>query len=567
MLDDKQRKCTQHVNGPALVLATAGSGKTRVIIERCKYLVDNQYCLRHEILLVTFSNKAANEIKKRLGYDNSEWIGTFHSISFKLLQIHQIISNKTIIIDEYDKKDIFGKLGIMEYLPIISKFETSEKPIYDTKILKAHNSYKQYLKDNNLIDFTQIINVMLETLKKNTEVRNAIQSRFKYIMIDEFQDVNKNQYEMIKLMTNEQSNIMCVGDDDQCIYAWRGACIDNMFNFSRDWKGAKIYHLNHNYRSVQPIVYGAQNICKSIEHKLDKDDTHSDKEGEVIYIQPCRHEGDFIARKIKNINPNETIAILVRSIKQITNIENSLMSHDIPYDVMIGDKILERVEVRALMAYIRTIYYNDITSLSRMLKYPARGIGPKKLEKINEFIENSRNTIIGENVLIAALESVKAFGLAEQIKQWMSIQEPHRIIETIWTESGLSSEYDDKHVRMIIEKSRQFNKIEDFIQSLITMESDENGRVCIMTIHTSKGLEFDNVFIPGVSEGNIPHQNAIMFNKIDDERRVLNVAMTRAKNRLWITYNPMESNGDFFGASRFLMNIPRKYSINFILDD
>ena len=565
MLDDKQQKCAHHVNGPALVLATAGSGKTRVIIERCKYLVDNQHCLKHEILLVTFSNKAANEIKKRLGHENSEWIGTFHSISFKLLQIHQIISNKTIIIDEYDKKDIFSKLGIMEYLPIISKFETSEKPIYDTKILSAHATYKQYLKDNNLIDFTQIINIMLDTLKKDSEVRKSIQNRFKYIMIDEFQDVNKNQYDMMKLMVNEQNNIMCVGDDDQCIYAWRGACIDNMFNFTKEWKNAKIYYLSHNYRSTQPIVYGSQHICKSIENKLTKEDTFSEKEGELIYIQPCRHEGDFIARKIKRINSNETIAILVRSIKQITNLENSLIAHDIPYDVMIGDKILERVEIKALMSYIRTIYYNDMTSINRMLKYPSRGIGPKKLEKIQEFMEN--NKIIDDNILIAALESVKAFGLAEQIKNWISIKEPHRIIETIWLESGLSSEYDDKHIRMIIEKSKQFNKIEDFIQSLITIESEENGRVCIMTIHASKGLEFDNVFIPGVSEGNIPHQNAIMFNKIDEERRVLNVAMTRAKHRLWITYNPMESNGDFFGASRFLMNIPRKHSVNFIIDE
>jgi DNA helicase-2/ATP-dependent DNA helicase PcrA len=552
MLNDDQKKCVAFRQGLALVVATAGSGKTRVIIERCHNLI-NEGISPYDILCITFSNKAADEISKRLG-DVQVWVGTFHSISFKLLMMYGVLHKDTIVLDEYDKKDVFMHLNIAESLDIINKHETKmQGKIYDPIAALNYVKYQEYCKANNLVDFNEIINTMLKSLKENMDFRTSIQNKFTYIMVDEFQDTDERQYNIIKLIEN--NNVMCIGDDDQLIYPWRGAEIRNILNFKNVWPQSEIFFLQRNYRSTKSIVQASLCVAEKISKRLAKS-TWSTNEGCKVEIYSTENEGRLIANKIKGIPNNKSVAILLRSVRQLSEIENALITHDVPYQVLMGTKFLEKAEIKAILAYLKCIFLNDLVSLKRMLTNPRRGIGDKKIKIIEETIKNGKTLIDG-------LNEIRAIGLAEQIKSWQLESNSEKIIKRIWEESGLQQAY-EKDIDMLINKASKFPNIVDFLRNIIHLDSEESGsQTIVTTIHSAKGLEFDYVFIPGVCEGNIPHINAIRYNvnenAIDDERRVLYVGMTRPKERLFITYNPNEKHGEYFGISRFLITLPRTY--------
>lgn len=558
ILNSDQQICVNFDQGVALVLATAGSGKTRVIIERFRRLV-NSGINKDSILCITFSNKAAEEISQRLN-EYAGWVGTFHGISFKLLQMYDILPSKTVVIDENDKKDIFIDLRIISSLDVISKAETAEKPIHNADILEHYEIYKSYCKDNNLIDFNQILNLMLDTLKSNEQFCKSVANRFKYIMVDEFQDSSRKQLDILSLINT--NNMMCVGDDYQAIYGWRGACVDNVINFSKIWPNSKVFHLNRNYRSTIPIVQAAGSITKRITNGLDKN-MWTDKQGPKVEVYSSRNEYTLIANKIVNIPKDKNIAVLLRSVHQLSSLENVFVNAEIPYQTIIGNKFLDRSEIRDVLACLRCLFMNDKVSLKRMFSKLGVGVGPKRIELILQDLNAGIELL---DAIFNLLGKMKRYELIEKITSWKTETNPRTIIERIWFESKLSEIHSEKDIDLLLNKASNFSTIDEFLRNVITLDSDEMRQTVVMTIHSAKGLEFDYVFIPGVFDGNIPHANAIINNSLDEERRVLNVAMTRAKEYLCITYNPSDRYRDYFGISRFLLNLPREY-VEFFNDE
>lgn len=599
-LNPKQTEAVQTTQGPLLVLAGAGTGKTKVLTYRIANIIRQGLAAPHEILAVTFTNKAATEMRSRVeslieAYGIS--LGTFHSICAKILRSHAEACDLTpsfSIIDTSDQLRII-KESLLEanidtkanppkiVASIISHWKdlglTPEKvsqadvksPNHDAA-RRIYKSYQLKLVKSNAVDFGDLILNNVQIFLKNAEILEYYQNKYKYILVDEYQDTNPIQYLWTRMLATKHNNICCVGDDDQSIYSWRGAEIGNILKFEKDFKDAKIIKLEQNYRSTTPILKTASRLIAHNKYRHGKELWTEGNDGEdvkVVYCWNDKEEARFIISEIsKRISsgniPTKSIAILVRAGFQTRLFEEALIGQAIPYKIVGGLKFYDRQEVRDILAYIRcSINNNDNIALERIINIPKRSIGNATLAAIKSYgVEHNISTFESiKEMLTNKLFKPKVHSSLEEfiykIESWKSIFEELSLYDAtkeILENSGYlemlkadNSEEAKSRIDNLKEMTRaigEFDKIEDFLEhaSLVTegdLSQKTEDAISLMTVHAAKGLEFELVFMPGLEEGLFPNQRSISEEGpkgLEEERRLAYVGITRAKKELYISY-------------------------------
>ncbi|MCC0654067.1 DUF3553 domain-containing protein [Clostridioides sp. ES-S-0001-03] len=645
-LNPAQREAVEKTEGPVLILAGAGSGKTKVLTTRIAYLMEDKGVQAPSILAITFTNKAANEMRERveqnIGSETKEmWISTFHSCCVRILRkdINKIGYNRSFVIyDAADQvtlvKDCLKELNlsdkVFEPKAVISAISGAKDKLYTPKQFKDMNMsdnrmvkiadiyalYQDRLKRNSALDFDDLILKTVELFKVNDEVLAYYRSRFRYIMVDEYQDTSKAQYELIKLLAREHQNICVVGDDDQSIYGWRGADIRNILEFEKDYDNVHVVKLEQNYRSTQVILDAANKVISNNIERKRKKLWSEKKEGELIKIQLTGseiEEADFIADSIAQIarkenRPYKDFAVLYRANAQARPVEDALNRSQIPYNIYGGTKFYERKEIKDLVAYLRVIQNpQDDISIKRIINVPRRGIGLRTIEKIEDRANLKQESIysvlidIETNSDISTKARASISGFVDIIGTLRTIKEVYpvsKLIEKVLDTTGYMDELVDiknknekdltgkgEEAQDRIDNLREFisialefesssddtyeNKdLETFLTSIaLTSESndeEDNDRVSLMTIHTSKGLEFPVVFLTGMEEGLFPISRAIKSlseSQIEEERRLCYVGITRAKEELYMSLTEKRT---LYGktnvaiASRFMEELPEE---------
>jgi DNA helicase-2/ATP-dependent DNA helicase PcrA len=554
-LNQQQQEAVSHGEGPLLISAGAGSGKTRTLTQRVIKLIDNGV-LPERIVAITFTNKAADEIKARLRSNFKDlevlpFLGTFHSFGARILRNEaQLVGreNNYVIFDNDDSERVLKKtirdmeLSIERY-PVgkvqrkvsFIKDELADYSELEEPFRSIFEKYEERLKLQNAFDFDDLIEKPVRILQKNKEVLKKYQDRFEYILVDEFQDINTSQYALVRLLAHKHKNLNVVGDDNQSIYKFRGADFRNFINFEKDWPEAKIVHLGENYRSSKNIVDAAASLIKNNKLQRPKHLWTSNDEGEpVIVLASWRAEEEAV--KIVNELLKDNLgssAILYRTNAQSRAIEQALNFNSIPYEIFGGLKFYERKEIKDIVAALRyAMNPKDEISLERL----------HKTFRKKEFLElQEKLPALGEK-----LSPIELIGF---------------VIKTSQYESYLENKFDNYEERLenvveLINFASNFQTLIEFVERISLLESSDRikqdtniKRVKLMTIHLSKGLEFDNVIIAGFNEGIIPHQRSLLSkDDIEEERRLMYVAMTRARKKLTLS---------FYGlASRFLQEIP-----------
>lgn len=587
-LNKQQLEAVLYNEGPLLVLAGAGSGKTRVLTTKIAYLINELKVDPYNILAITFTNKAANEMKERvkklLGIDTYNMqISTFHSFGVSILRKHydkvgfernftildsddsltvikKILKEQNLDPKVYNPKAIKNKISSAKNELIdpdsYSKYVNND---YDEIVLNVYRSYQNKLLKNNSMDFDDLLILPIKLLRDNPSVLESYQERFKYILVDEYQDTNQAQYILVKMMSAKYKNICVVGDESQSIYSFRGANYKNILNFEKDYKNAKVILLEENYRSTGYILDVANDIIKNNINKKDKKLwTNKGRGNKVKYYQALneKDEAEYVVKKIKEliingVNKSE-IAVLYRTNAQSRNIEEALLKENIPYKVVGSLFFYKRKEIKDLISYLKLIYNsNDDTSLIRIINTPKRGIGLRTIEKLEE-TARLNNTSIYESIssgkelefkkLIEELkESEKNLSLTELIDK---VLEKSGLIEELKQEESLEADIrienlnEFKSITKGFEETYGIVSLQAFLEeiSLVSDVEEYNNNtdlVTLMTIHSAKGLEFENVFIIGLEEGLFPHTNSLSSHEeIEEERRLAYVAITRAKKNL-----------------------------------
>ncbi|EMJ6827491.1 DUF3553 domain-containing protein [Clostridioides difficile] len=645
-LNPAQREAVEKTEGPVLILAGAGSGKTKVLTTRIAYLIEDKGVQAPNILAITFTNKAANEMRERveqnIGPETKDmWISTFHSCCVRILRkdINKIGYNRSFVIyDSADQvtlvKDCLKELNlsdkVFEPKAVISAISGAKDKLYtpkqfkdinmaDNRMVKIADIYALYqdrLKRNSALDFDDLILKTVELFKANDEVLAYYRSRFRYIMVDEYQDTSKAQYELIKLLAREHQNICVVGDDDQSIYGWRGADIRNILEFEKDYDNVHVVKLEQNYRSTQVILDAANKVISNNIERKRKKLWSEKKEGELIKIQLTGseiEEADFIADSIAQIarkenRPYKDFAVLYRANAQARPVEDALNRSQIPYNIYGGTKFYERKEIKDLLAYLRVIQNpQDDISIKRIINVPRRGIGLRTIEKIEDRANLKQESIysvlidIETNSDISTKARASISGFVDIIGTLRTIKEVYpvsKLIEKVLDTTGYMDEIVEirnknekdltgkgEEAQDRIDNLREFisialefessnddtyeNKdLETFLTSIaLTSESndeEDNDRVSLMTIHTSKGLEFPVVFLTGMEEGLFPISRAIKSmsdSQIEEERRLCYVGITRAKEELYMSLTEKRT---LYGktnvaiASRFMEELPEE---------
>ncbi|MET1830038.1 DUF3553 domain-containing protein [Clostridioides difficile] len=645
-LNPAQREAVEKTEGPVLILAGAGSGKTKVLTTRIAYLIEDKGVQAPNILAITFTNKAANEMRERveqnIGPETKDmWISTFHSCCVRILRkdINKIGYNRSFVIyDSADQvtlvKDCLKELNlsdkVFEPKAVISAISGAKDKLYtpkqfkdinmaDNRMVKIADIYALYqdrLKRNSALDFDDLILKTVELFKANDEVLAYYRSRFRYIMVDEYQDTSKAQYELIKLLAREHQNICVVGDDDQSIYGWRGADIRNILEFEKDYDNVHVVKLEQNYRSTQVILDAANKVISNNIERKRKKLWSEKKEGELIKIQLTGseiEEADFIADSIAQIarkenRPYKDFAVLYRANAQARPVEDTLNRSQIPYNIYGGTKFYERKEIKDLLAYLRVIQNpQDDISIKRIINVPRRGIGLRTIEKIEDRANLKQESIysvlidIETNSDISTKARASISGFVDIIGTLRTIKEVYpvsKLIEKVLDTTGYMDELVEirnknekdltgkgEEAQDRIDNLREFisialefessnddtyeNKdLETFLTSIaLTSESndeEDNDRVSLMTIHTSKGLEFPVVFLTGMEEGLFPISRAIKSmsdSQIEEERRLCYVGITRAKEELYMSLTEKRT---LYGktnvaiASRFMEELPEE---------
>ncbi len=608
-LNDAQIEATFHVNGPLLILAGAGSGKTRVLTERIANLIARENVPPYQILAVTFTNKAAKEMKerisKRIGEEDTKniWIGTFHSICSRILRVDlSLLGRKSnfVIYDNADQTKILtecikkANLDKETYQPnkiisIISKAKSSgltaeeflqKKVTYsEQKIGELYMMYDETLKKNNALDFDDMLSYVVKILKENPDRLAYYQKKFRYILVDEYQDTNFIQYDLIKMLSDGHQNLCVVGDVDQSIYSFRNADFRIILNFQKDYPNAKIIKLEKNYRSTQNILSVSNEIISENRDRFDKKITTDNEKGENVFLYELSNEKKeviFIMGEIENLTYNKgfkysDLTILYRTNAQSRVFEEYFIQNNIPHQVLGGFRFFERKEIKDILSYLKVIFNpSDTVNLQRIINTPKRGIGNTTIEKLNATADTFNMTFWDvlnfqnfENISPATQKTIRAFVtiMNTLIKESNHIS-VSRLIKLIIEESGyldeLQKERDtDKleeaqsrieNVYQLINSAVSFETDADdislesylnyisLISDIDSLESESSNKVKLMTIHTSKGLEFPVVFIAGVADGIFPHFNSSKNNEVEEERRLMYVAMTRAKKRLYLTF-------------------------------
>ena len=593
-LNPAQREAVEKTEGPVLILAGAGSGKTRVLTTRIGHLIEDKGVQPANILAITFTNKAANEMRERveetLESDASDmWISTFHSCCVRILRkdINRIGYNRSFVIyDSADQvtlvKDCLKELNlndkVFEPKMIISTISGAKDKLYDPKQFKAMHMndnrmskiadvyalYQDRLKRNSALDFDDLIFKTVELLKSDKEVLDYYRNRFKYIMVDEYQDTSKAQYELIKILAKEHQNICVVGDDDQSIYGWRGADIRNILEFEKDYDDVHVVKLEQNYRSTQIILDAANTVISNNIERKRKRLWSEKKDGELIKIQVAQdeiEESDFVADMIAKISREQNrsykdFAVLYRANAQSRSVEDALNRSQIPYNIYGGTKFYERKEIKDLIAYLRVIQNpQDDISIKRIINVPRRGIGLRTIEKIedraslkqesiysvlidietnSEISTKARNSIseFVDNVIGTLRTMREVYPVSKLIEKVIESIDYYGYIDELYKGDKEEAEERKDNVKEFISVAMEFEQnseekdLETFLTGVaLTSESSEEeeiDKVSLMTIHTSKGLEFPVVFIVGMEDGLFPIASAVRSmsdSEIEEERR------------------------------------------------
>ncbi len=627
-LNPEQKLAVRTTEGPVLVLSGAGTGKTKVLTTRLAYILANMKANPWNCLVVTFTNRAAREMKERVhkmigDMANSVWLGTFHSICVKILRNHAELaglhSNFTILDTDDQKrvvKQICETMGVddKKYPPqaIIDRIQrwkdkgmTVEKlqGEYKSNVLtEVYQRYQQRLLELNCVDFGDILLYALNILLSNPDILANYQNRFKYIMVDEYQDTNVTQYLFLRLLSQTHKNLCCVGDDDQSIYSWRGAEIENILRFEKDFPECQTIRLERNYRSTANILAAASCLISHNSGRLGKTLKVAENSPamncdnskiKVVSVYSGEDEAKYVVEEIENLRRNgndySQMAVLVRTAFQTREFEEKFMAEAIPYQVIGGQKFYERAEIRDALAYFRVVLQpHDDLALERIINKPARGVGAKALEKLRETARsNGISLYMAAEKMVAdgTLTGKAKTGLADltdKFNQWRQALQavtPDDLADQILDDSGyrdmLKQENTEeargrlenlKELVNVLSDREKYPSLAEFMEHVsLVMDKDDAldpNKVMLITLHSAKGLEFDIVFLPGWEEGLFPHQRSLDeggTTALEEERRLAYVAITRAKQQLYIltalnrkVYGQWQNNI----PSRFINELP-----------
>ena len=571
-LNNAQKEAVLYLDGPLLIVAGAGSGKTKVLTSRIAHIIKEKRAFPSQILSVTFTNKAAKEmqtrVSKMLGSTATglSWLGTFHSICAKILRKHATAANLNsnfTIIDTDDQTRLIKNICKSEnidikqlsprfILAIIDRWKNkgyypsevivNNKDIYEKTILPLYRIYQQKLIDLNSCDFGDLILHTVKILENYPDIRLIYTTNFKYILVDEYQDTNFIQSKWLNLLSEKTKNLCCVGDDDQSIYSWRGAEIKNFLEFDQVYKNTKVIRLEQNYRSSQNILSVASNLISNNQNRVGKTLTTTMEEGDLVKLN-CFKNGkdeaigisDEIEKKLKKKYSFNQMAILVRAIFQTREFEERFLKIGMPYRILGGTKFYERAEIKDCVAYLRLIHQEkDDLAFERIVNNPKRSIGDTTLKTIHEFgkennlsLESAANKMLEQNLIKPKTKIGLSFFL-NALNKWRNdliIKKINhvKLLQTILDESGYSAMLKNKkdldnenrleNIKELLSAMKEFENLESFLEhvSLATSIDQEwdGEKINMMTMHAAKGLEFDVVFLPGWEEGLFPHQKSI----------------------------------------------------------
>ena len=625
-LNEKQKEAVFYLDGPLLIVAGAGSGKTKVLTSRIAHIINNNKAFPNQIMAVTFTNKAASEMKDRVSKILKKkaiglsWLGTFHSICAKLLRKHAQavgLNYNFTIIDQDDQIRLIKNICKSEnvdtkkispkfILSTIDKWKNNgwypddvilkKKDVLEKGFLNIYKIYQNKLIDLNTCDFSDLILHCVKIFEKNEDIVEMYSKNFKFILVDEYQDTNSIQSKWLNYLAKFNKNICCVGDDDQSIYSWRGAEIKNFLEFDKIYENTKIIRLEKNYRSTQNILSVASKLISHNENRVGKNLYTNGEEGELVSLNCYRNGkdeavgvGDQIEDVKEKVSYNN-IAILVRAIFQTREFEERFLKIGIPYRIIGGTKFYERAEIKDCVAYLRVIYQKkDDLSFERILNVPKRSIGDTTLKLINETAKKNITNLedasrfLLENNKIKPKTKVGLSNLLNLLLKWrndLNIKKINhvKLLQLILDESGYSQMLKNKkdlenenrleNIKELLNAMKEFDNLESFLDhvSLATSldQNWENQKVNLMTIHASKGLEFDVVFLPGWEEGLFPHQKSIEEKGekgLEEERRLAYVGITRSKQIANISFSMNRFyQGDWIDSmsSRFIDELPDK---------
>lgn len=627
-MNEEQKKAAIHTEGPLLVLAGAGSGKTSTMTHRIAYLIEEKGVDPYRILAVTFTNKAAGEMRERVeslvGTHPPAWILTFHGACLRILRRHADLlgyAENFVIYDPVDTKSVIRSIfrevkvddkqfTISGTLSIIS--QCKEKEISPQKYRQIHDGqyreetigrifeeYNRILKKNNAMDFDDLLLNTVRLFRKAPEVLEKYQEKFRYIMVDEYQDTNQLQYQFLRMLAQKHKNICVVGDDDQCIYQWRGADIRNILEFEKDFSGAMVIKLEQNYRSTGNILAVANSVIRNNKgRKAKKLWTRADEGPKIVYrwADDEKEEARYTAQEIQRMGQNYSgyndFAILYRTNAQSRNFEEALSARGIPYRVVGGIRYYDRKEIKDLVAYMRLVQnpYDDL-ALRRIINEPKRGVGATTLEKLITLArvrEESLFDVLMDEEVIASLSAKAKKGLEEMMRMVAHFHDESQNLrvsdiydglltgtgyvqalegaKTVEADSRLENLLEFKTVIAQYEKEGELT-LPDFLEKIALLSDVDNHKpeedaVALMTLHSAKGLEFPVVFMTGMEDGLFPGWRSMEeISEMEEERRLCYVGMTRAKERLHLTgagYRVLYGKGDYTRESTFLREMDPK---------
>ena len=627
-LNKAQKEAVLHLDGPLLIVAGAGSGKTKVLTSRIAHIIREKKAFPNQILSVTFTNKAAKEMQSRVSAIlNSEatglsWLGTFHSICAKFLRKHAtaigLTSNFTIIdtddqirliknICKAENIDI-KQLAPKYILSIIDRWKNkgyypgeviiNKKDIYEKTVLPLYKIYQEKLLNLNVCDFGDLILHSVKILEKNKDIREIYSNNFKYILVDEYQDTNYIQSKWLYLLSEKYKNICCVGDDDQSIYSWRGAEIKNFLEFDKVYQNSKVIRLEENYRSSQNILSVASNLIANNQNRVGKTLKTTMEEGDLVKLN-CFKNGkdeaigisDEIEKKLVKKFSLNNISILVRAIFQTREFEERFLKIGLPYRILGGTKFYERAEIKDCIAYLRLIHQpKDDLAFDRIVNNPKRSIGENTIKIIHEYAKKNTLSLEVSSRKLIELNFIKPktkIGLSSFLylmTKWRNDLNLKKIshvklLQLVLDESGYSAMLKNKkdvdnenrleNIKELLSAMKEFDSLEAFLEHVAlatSVDQEWDGeKVNMMTMHGSKGLEFDAVFLPGWEEGLFPHQKSIEEkgqNGLEEERRLAYVGITRAKKKAIISFSMNRFyQGDWIDsmASRFIEELPEQF--------
>ncbi len=640
-LNDVQREAVQHTEGPLLILSGAGSGKTRVITHRIAYLIKHHRVSPFRILAVTFTNKAANEMKERLdtlvdgGVSRELWVSTFHSTCARILRrdIEKLgtraasegvspskkraYTRDFTIFDTGEQatliKDVLRQLNYSDkdynpraILSLIShaknesispqKYEIIADGYFERVVAEVYPLYQDALRLNNSLDFDDLLLFTVELLRKNTEVRQYYQGKFEYILVDEYQDTNRCQYELVRLLADEKQNVCVVGDDDQSIYAFRGADIRNILDFEKDYPNASVLRLEQNYRSTQNILDAAWSVVQNNKARKPKKLWTEQEEGELVTCYEAMDESDeagYVGTQIEDWHAEgvdyKDFAVFYRTNAQSRIFEEAFRAANIPYQIVGGVGFYDRMEIKDLLAYLRVMCNpNDSMSVRRIINVPSRGIGATTLERLMDFAAAEDITLFEAVQRVDEISTINR-GLQTKVRRFAEIFDefdatvlPADALDSVLKVTGylknlksqdsIEAQNRVENIEELINAVSQYEydepepSLSDYLENVAliadidTMETDSTDMVTLMTLHSAKGLEFPFVFIVGVEEGYLPHQRSISTeSELEEERRLCYVGITRAMEQIYLSHARSRRTfreTEYRTPSRFIAEIP-----------